>query len=397
MSKKTLPFIRQTARPTFASLVSSIRSVDDQLAAQAGRAVNLALTLRNWLIGGHIAEYELKGADRARYGERLLSRLSTRLSAQGVTRCEERELRRYRQFYVTYPRIGESLTPEMRECLLSPATDVALKIRESATPESSAPGMSLIARLSFTHIAELVAIPDSAARAFYEAECIRGGWSVRELKRQIASLYWERSALSRDKKKLAALARRGSEKALARLDVKDPYVFEFLGLKPREVMGESHLEDQLLDKLQDFLLELGHGFCFEARQKRILIGDIYGFVDLVFYHRILKCHILVDLKLEPFTHENIGQLNTYVTWYRRHMMQKGDNPPIGLLLCAQKDHALAEYALAGMDNRLFVSKYQLHLPKPAQLRRRLERALQERAGELDARVKGHLEKMGFKL
>ena len=126
-----------------------------------------------------------------------------------------------------------------------------------------------------------------------------------------------------------------------------------------------------------FLLELGHGFCFEARQKRILIGDTHGFVDLVFYHRILKCHVLLDLKLEPFTHENIGQLNTYVTWYARHMMAEGDHPPVGLLLCAQKDHALAEYALAGMDNRLFVSKYQLHLPKPAQLRRALAQTLKK--------------------
>jgi predicted nuclease of restriction endonuclease-like (RecB) superfamily len=222
-----------------------------------------------------------------------------------------------------------------------------------------------------------VALDDSAARAFYERECIQGTWSVRELKRQIASVYFERSGLSRDKKKLAALARRGAEEAPSRLAIRDPYVFEFLGLKPREVMGESHLEDQLLDKLQEFLLELGHGFCFEARQKRILIGDTYGFVDLVFYHRVLKCHVLLDLKLEAFSHENIGQLNTYVTWYRKHMMVDGDNPPVGILLCAQKDHALAEYALGGMDNRLFVSKYQLHLPKPEQLQRELERSLEK--------------------
>ncbi len=185
-----------------------------------------------------------------------------------------------------------------------------------------------------------MAVDDASARAFYARECVQATWSVRELKRQIASLFFERSGLSRDKKTLAALARRRADKAPSRLAIRDPYIFEFLGLTPREVMGESHLEDQLLDKLQAFLLELGHGFCFEVRQKRILIGDTYGFVDLVFYHRVLKCHVLLDLKLEAFSHENIGQLNTYVTWYRTHMMVEGDNPPVGILLCAQKDHAL---------------------------------------------------------
>ena len=142
-------------------------------------------------------------------------------------------------------------------------------------------------------------------------------------------------------------------------------------------MSESHLEDQLLDRLQEFLLELGHGFCFEARQKRILIGDPHYFIDLVFYHRILKCHVLIELKLQEFNHENIGQLNTYVSWYAKNVRAEGDNPPIGILLCTQKDHALAEYALAGMDNQLFVSKYQLHLPRREELQGELERTLKE--------------------
>ena len=142
-------------------------------------------------------------------------------------------------------------------------------------------------------------------------------------------------------------------------------------------MAESALEDALTDKLQEFLLELGHGFCFEARQKRILIGDRYGFVDLVFYHRILKCHVLIDLKLEDFSHENIGQLNTYVSWYRKNMMADGDSPPIGILLCTQKNHALVEYALAGIDNRLFVSKYQLALPSKDDMQHFLEREISE--------------------
>jgi len=176
---------------------------------------------------------------------------------------------------------------------------------------------------------------------------------------------------------LAELAQKGAEAADPKLAIRDPYIFEFLGLKPREVMSESHLEDQLLDKLQEFLLELGHGFCFEARQKRILIGDTHNFVDLVFYHRILKCHVLVELKLDEFSHENIGQLNTYVSWYKMNMMTKGDNPPIGILLCTQRDRTLVEYALAGMDNGLFVSKYQLELPKKEDMQRFIEEQVRE--------------------
>jgi predicted nuclease of restriction endonuclease-like (RecB) superfamily len=193
----------------------------------------------------------------------------------------------------------------------------------------------------------------------------------------MGSLYYERSGLSWNKQKLAELAQQGAEQATPQLTIRDPYVFEFLGLTPREVMSESHLEDQLIDKLEVFLLELGHGFCFEARQKRILIGDEHFFVDLVFYHRILKCHVLVELKLAQFSQENIGQLNTYVSWYRKNMMTEGDNPPIGILLCTDQNHALVEYALAGMDNQLFVSKYQLELPKKDEMRRFIEAQLRD--------------------
>lgn len=227
-----------------------------------------------------------------------------------------------------------------------------------------------------------MSIDDETKRTLYELECIRGNWSVRELKRQINSLYYERSALSLDKEKLSTLANQTAEQDKPGLDVRDPYVFEFLGLKAKEVMGESHLEDELLDKIQEFLLELGHGFCFEARQKRITIGNNYNFVDLVFYHRILKCHVLVELKLAEFNHENIGQLNTYVSWYKKKMMTEGDNPPVGILLCTEKDHALVEYALAGMDENLFVSKYQLELPKKEKMQKFIEEQLKDKSGRM---------------
>ena len=367
---------------SFERLVTAIGQAHAELVAQASRAVNASLTLRNWLIGCYIAEYEQQGTDRAQYGDKLIERLSERLMQAGVSRAEARELRRYRQFYLTYPRIRESLSPELKRKLLSQA-DTG-NFRESVTPTLGIAAGEVLSKLSFSHIAELLQCDDATKRAFYEIECIRGNWSVRELKRQIASLYYERSGLSKDKGKLASLAQEDAERAEPTLAIRDPYVFEFLGLQPTEVMGESHLEDQLLNKLHDFLLELGHGFCFEARQKRILIGDSHNFVDLVFYHRILKCHVLVELKLAAFSHENIGQLNTYVSWYRKNMMTEGDNPPVGILLCTQKDHALIEYALAGMDNGLFVSKYLLELPKKEEMQRFIEEQLAAGAvGETD--------------
>jgi predicted nuclease of restriction endonuclease-like (RecB) superfamily len=245
---------------------------------------------------------------------------------------------------------------------LSPAsikivpTLTALLGTPSAQPDSnpaqtqklpSIDGQKLISSLSYSHFELLLAIDDDTKRLFYEVECIKGGWSVRELKRQINSLYYERSGLSKDKAKLAELANFKAEPQEARFIIKDPYVFEWFGLDSADVMSESKLEASLIKNLEKFLLELGTGFCFEARQKRITIGGEHYFVDLVFYHRILKCHVLIELKLEEFNHENIGQLNTYVSWYKKNMMSEGDNPPIGILLCSAKNKTLVEYALAG--------------------------------------------------
>jgi predicted nuclease of restriction endonuclease-like (RecB) superfamily len=299
------------------------------------------------------------------------------LSSKKVTRTEERELRRYRQFYQTYPQIREAVSPELQQRLLDPLGTKKFEKRESPTPELAFPAKELIAILSFSHFVELLKFEDPVQRAFYEIECIKGNWSVRELKRQIGSLYYERSSLSRNKKKLSEMVRQDTQAGNFNITVRDPYVFEFLGLKSEEVMSESHLEDQLLNKLQEFLLELGHGFCFEARQKRILIGDEHFFVDLVFYHRILKCHVLVELKLEKFNHQNIGQLNTYVSWYRKNMMTEDDNPPVGILLCTGKNQTLVDYAFAGIDNQLFVSKYMLELPKKEDMQRFIEQQIQE--------------------
>lgn len=361
---------------TFADLVDLIRQTHQELAAQANKAVNVSLTFRNWLIGRHIAEYELRGQDRAQYGEQLLTELARELKS--VSNCNRRQLYRYLRFYRLYPAIVGTLPPQFKNL---PGKAETAENREKTrvgtpSPQSEVPADQLISRLSYSHLELIVDLENETQRAFYELESIRGNWSVRELKRQIGSLYFERSGLSHNKAKLSELANQSAEQN-TQLNIRDPYIFEFLGLKPAEVMSESHLEQQLIEKLQNFLLELGHGFCFEACQKRILIGDEHFFVDLVFYHRILKCHVLVELKLERFSHENLGQLNTYVSWYRAHMMTDGDNPPIGILLCTDKNHALAEYALAGMDNQLFVAKYQLELPKKEEMQRFIDEQLRE--------------------
>jgi len=372
----------------FSTLVTTIADIHHSLAAQAARAVNVSLSLRNWLIGYYVEEYEREGVDRSEYGDQLMAKLAKNLSSQGISRCERRELYRYRQFYLTYPQIVESLTPQFKLDLEKTKTNVIAAKEEEISHINQKDKMSflekshlitkgeeLVNKLSFTHLAELINLEDKTQRYFYETECIKGNWSVRELKRQIHSLYYERSGLSTDKKKLTESIQQKAETTNSRLSVRDPYVFEFLGLKSEEVMSESHLEAELIRNLESFLLELGHGFCFEARQKRILIGDEHFFVDLVFYNRILKCHVLIELKLAEFGHENIGQLNTYVSWYQKNMMAEGDNPPIGILLCTHKNHSLMEYALAGMDNQLFVSKYQLELPKKEEMEQFLEEQL----------------------
>lgn len=357
----------------FVGLVDTIKKINVEFSAQANRAVNTSLTLRNIFIGGFIASYELNGSDRAKYGENLLQNLAK--SLKDISNCKRRQLYDYLQFYRTYPQIVQTVSAQSQ---ITAKINIInkLKIVPTVSAQSPVSPEKLITKLSYSMFKLLVPIEDETKRVFYEVEAIKGGWSVRELKRQINSLYYERSGLSLNKKKLSELAHQAAEKSSPQINIRDPYLFDFLGLKAKEVMSESHLEDQLMDKLQDFLLELGHGFCFEARQKRILIGDEHFFVDLVFYHRILKCHILIELKLESFSHENIGQLNTYVNWYKKNMTAKDDNPPVGILLCTNKNQPLVEYALAGMDKNLFVSKYQIELPKKEDMQKFIAEVMQ---------------------
>ena len=217
------------------------------------------------------------------------------------------------------------------------------------------PGVELVSKLSFSHIVEILTVDDPLARFFYETECIRCCWSVKELRRQISSNLYFRAGISQ---KPELLLQRGTTPALT---IKDPFSFEFLGLRP-EAFTENDLENALIGHLQEFLLEMGKGFCFEARQKRMIIDDEYYFADLVFYNRILHCNVIIELKDDEFRHADLSQLNAYVSYFRENEMNPGDNPPVGILLCTRKGDKMVEYALAGMDNNLFVSTYMLSLP-----------------------------------
>jgi len=363
---------------SFEGLVTAIQQTHAALAEQAVKAVNLSLTLRNGCIGYYIAEFELQGAERATYGDNLLTELAKALRSHGISGVGRRQLYNYLAFYRAYPEIVRTPSALLAQLANLPMMEKKVRTVSAQSANEQAPNLdSLFNRLSYSHLEQLVELEDPLKRRFYEVETLRGNWSVRELKRQIGSLYFERSGLSTDKEALARLSHGGAEKQTPRHTIRDPYVFEFLGLNPREVMTESNLEEALLDKLQQFLLELGHGFCFEARQKRLLIGGEYFFVDLVFYHRILKCHVLIELKSDDFRHEHLGQLNSYVGYYKKHEMQEGDQQPIGILLCTRKNHELVEFALAGMNNTLFVSRYQVQLPGKDEIEAFLHRAVQE--------------------
>jgi len=352
----------------FQQLLSSIEQVHQHLQARAVNAVNRALTVRNLLIGFYLVEYEQQGADRAEYGSELLTKVAKNIQIKGLTAPE---LSRCRQFYNSYPQILGSVTQKFDNLLPgSILGSLTQKLHDHLSADKNdleVPPDKLLTRLSFTHFTQLIKLDDPLKRTFYEIECIKGTWSVRELKRQIASLYYERSGLSARPEKLAVRVHQKTKPQLPADIIKNIYAFEFLDLKLRDVIEETDLETALLNHLQEFILELGNGFCLEARQKRILIGETYYFIDLVFYHRLLKCHVLIDLKIGAFEHEDIGQLNTYLNFFKTNITEETDNPPVGILLVAEKDHALVKYATAGMDKNLFVQKYLVKLPSKKQL------------------------------
>lgn len=361
---------------SFNDLASIVQTTHDAAQSSAVKAINRMQTMRNWLIGYYIVEFEQHGKDRAEYGTQLLKKLEERVDRKGLTTTL---FKWARKFYRLYPQMMENLPIPICATVmhqLQPIENKEDTISASMTHQFVTPGKTIISHLSFTHLREIMTLDDSLARYFYEQECIKCTWSVRELRRQISTNLYVRAGISTNPEKLLSLPSvQGHDSA--ELQIRQPFTFEFLGLKAQEVVDEHDLEDALISHLQEFILELGKGFCFEARQKRIIIDDEYYYPDLVFYNRILHCGVIIELKNEEFSYDNFGQLNAYVSHYRENEMQPGDNPPIGILLCTRKGKKMVEYALAGMDNNLFVSTYMLQLPDKKTLEEFLLKQLEE--------------------
>lgn len=361
---------------SFNDLASIVQTTHDAAQSSAVKAINRMQTMRNWLIGYYIVEFEQHGKDRAEYGTQLLKKLEERVDRKGLTTTL---FKWARKFYRLYPQMMENLPIPICATVmhqLQPIENKEDTIGASMTHQFVTPGKTIISHLSFTHLREIMTLDDSLARYFYEQECIKCTWSVRELRRQISTNLYVRAGISTNPEKLLSLPSvQGHDSA--ELQIRQPFTFEFLGLKAQEVVDEHDLEDALISHLQEFILELGKGFCFEARQKRIIIDDEYYYPDLVFYNRILHCGVIIELKNEEFSYDNFGQLNAYVSHYRENEMQPGDNPPIGILLCTRKGKKMVEYALAGMDNNLFVSTYMLQLPDKKTLEEFLLKQLEE--------------------
>ena len=364
---------------SFSDLASIIQSTHDVAQSSAIRAINRMQTMRNWLIGYYIVEFEQHGKDRAEYGTQLLKKLEEQVNRKGLNVTL---FQTSRNFYNLYPQMGGLFVPneiystlsnksESRIPLMDKSTDAQTNtICATVSHKFQTPPEMIVSRLSFSHIREIMSVDDPLARYFYEQECIKCTWSVRELRRQISTNLYFRTGISGNPEKMLS-------QSTAALQIRQPFTFEFLGLKAQEIVDEHDLEDALISHLQEFILELGKGFCFEARQKRIIIDDEYYYPDLLFYNRILHCGVIIELKNEEFSHENLGQLNAYVSYYKENEMQLGDNPPVGILLCTRKGKKMVEYALAGMDNQLFVSTYMLQLPD----RKTLEDFLLKQLGE----------------
>jgi predicted nuclease of restriction endonuclease-like (RecB) superfamily len=369
------------------------------------------LTLRNWLVGAGIVEFEQNGEDRAAYGKALLPRLAEELRRSGRRGLGVSNLKNCRQVALAWPGLdirqtmsgvfGDPAAPESFRQTASgefPREGQAAESIPAALAGWSFPSLDqrfreaprlpwqnqdwfrrLFSALSFSHLLDLSRIEDPLKRAFYELECLRSGWSVRELKRQRDSLLYERTGLSRDKGAVLAIAREGRFVETPASVLRDPYVLEFLGLEERPAWTESELERALLDHLQQFLHELGHEFCFIGRQYRLTVGGRHHYLDLLFYHRGLRCLFAVDLKIGAFRHEDAGQMHFYLNYLAENLARADENPPVGLVLCTDKDVAEVHYATAGLPHSVFVSRYLVHLPSEEKLQRWLqeERALLE--------------------
>jgi len=310
----------------YSELLDNIGSTLQKARENAIKAINTELVKANWEIGRHIVEFEQHGKEKADYGSSLLTSLAKDLKTRFGKGFSKSNIYLCRQFYIKYQKF-----------------------------------QTVSGKLSWSHYAELLTVSDDLARSFYEKQSINESWTFREMKRQIDSALFERLALSKDKKGVLKLAEKGQIISTSSI-IKDPYVFEFLNLSKDAIIKERGLEKKLIDNLQQFLLELGKGFSFVARQFKITVDNEHLFIDLVFYHRILKCFVLIDLKTKKVKHQDIGQMNLYLNYFKEEENTEGDNEPIGIIIAADKHEFLVKYAMGGISNKIFVSKYQLYLP-----------------------------------
>jgi predicted nuclease of restriction endonuclease-like (RecB) superfamily len=368
-----------------------IRQILESARANVARSVNTTQVVANWLVGREIVEEEQKGKKRAGYGENLIRELALRLQADYGTGYNLTNLKLFRKFYVEYPGLAGNQKGYALRNLSS--TDLestrrqkghALRDRSASTAifypprkEYWRPGR-LHPNLSWTHYRTLLRVDKPEARSFYEIESLKNNWAAREMERQINSLLYERLALSRDKKGLMKLATKGHDVQQPADIFKDPVVIEFLGLPESPRLVETDLEQALINNLQSFLLELGKGFAFIARQERLTLDGDHFYIDLVFYHTVLKCYVIIDLKTGKLTHQDLGQLQLYVNYYDRERRTEGDNPTLGLILCADKNDAVVKYTLGpDQEKKIFASRYKLHLPTEAELKTEIRRELRE--------------------
>ena len=324
----------------YSLLVKDIESILLTGKRKAIFAVNRALIETYWAVGKKIVIFEQKGKSHAEYGTSLLLKISSDLKAKGISGFSRSNLQYMRLFFVLYS-----------NC------------------------QTLSGKLSWSHYLELLEIESNLERGFYEKQCENSNWSVRELRRQIDSNLFYRLALSKNKKTVLKLAQKGELVKSPKDLIREPYVLEFLGLKEDSNFSEKKLEDKIISNLQKFILELGKGFTFVSRQHRISFGNKHYYVDLVFYHRVLKCFVLIDLKIGELNHSDVGQMNLYLNYFKKEENSPQDNAPIGIILCAKRNTVLAEYALGGLTNRLLTAKYKLYLPKKGELEQEVKRLL----------------------
>jgi len=347
----------------YSTLIADLDVLIEQGRKAAVRSINMALVSTYWLIGRRIVEFEQKGKERAEYGEATLRRIAEDLTRKFGKGFGFSQMKMIRQFYLAYPGKSRTLSGQS----VQSEKGQTLSGQLSATDRND---ISVRFPLSWSHYCLLVRIDEPVKRDFYETESIRGNWSVRQLDRQIQSMLYERTALSR--RKLAVIAK-AHEKPIALKpedEIKDPYILEFLGLK--DEYSESELEEALIRHLEHFLLELGIGFTFIARQKRITLEGTHYRLDLLFYHRVLRCLVAIDLKIGEFTHADAGQMNLYLNYLKDKEKLLAENDPVGIILCTDKKKTVVEYALGGLDNKIFASKYKLRLPDPEVLRAEIE-------------------------